>query len=273
MEATTLAPAEIARLRAERYAGVKAEHRTGRPLEIRQNEAGDWEFDGLASTWDRYDVEDCYGSYTEQFKSGAFDKTLAERDDTVLLVNHAGLPLARTTSGTLKLSVEEDHGLRALATLLATDPDVQQIVPKMQRGDLWQMSISFLAMRQEWNDDYTERTILEARLFDVSIVTWPMNPGTSATVRTEDLLTRLAEMRTEDLALELRSAGSDGLRSLMARVHERLGELVLPAGGGRALRVDQEPAAAPEPSQRDAAPTMSVHEARRHIDLMKVGRR
>jgi HK97 family phage prohead protease len=40
-------------------------------------------------------------SHDEVVRSSAFNKTLAERDDVRLLVNHDGVPLARTKSGTL----------------------------------------------------------------------------------------------------------------------------------------------------------------------------
>jgi HK97 family phage prohead protease len=52
-----------------------------------------------------------------------------------LLLNHDGLPLARTTSGTLKLR-EDKRGLHFEADLDPNDPDVQRIAPKVQRGDL-----------------------------------------------------------------------------------------------------------------------------------------
>ena len=37
------------------------------------------------------------GGYTETIARGAFTKTLSERPDVQLLINHEGLPLARTT--------------------------------------------------------------------------------------------------------------------------------------------------------------------------------
>ena len=94
------------------------------------------------------------------------------------------MPLARTRSGTLELS-EDDHGLRIRAQLDPTDPDVRSIIPKMKRGDLDKMSFAFIPTRQSWDDEekMPRRTITEAELYDVSIVTTPAYDGTSIGLR------------------------------------------------------------------------------------------
>lgn len=118
------------------------------------------------------------GMFREVIAPGAFKNALT-RDDVVFLINHDGLPLARTRSGTLALS-EDGRGLKMETLLIATDPDVERIVPKIQRGDLDKMSFAFRAIKQEWDDsgDIPLRTIIEAELFDVSIVTNPAYQGT-----------------------------------------------------------------------------------------------
>ena len=105
----------------------------------------------------------------------------------VFLINHDGLPLARTRSGTLKLT-QDDKGLRMETVLDAEDPDVQSIIPKMKRGDLDKMSFAFWPEVQEWDEsgDIPVRTIRKARLFDVSIVTTPAYDGTSIALRSLD---------------------------------------------------------------------------------------
>lgn len=193
----------MTRRRAERYAEVMRETRSFR-AEVRESDNGALHFEGHASTWDWYTVEDMFGEYEEQFVEGAFSKTLAERDDVVLLINHEGLPLARHP-GTLDIR-EDKRGLYTASDLEPADPDVQRIKPKMDRGDLSQMSIAFRAMKQEWNEDYTERRILEARLYDVSIVTSPANPYTSAGIRGIDALRVLASQDPEELMVAVRSA-------------------------------------------------------------------
>ena len=81
-----------------------------------------------------------------QSQRGAFTDTIS-RDDVVFLINHAGLPLARTHSGTLQLS-EDANDLKVRAFLDASDPDVCSIIPKMKRGDLDKMSFAFVPTRQ-----------------------------------------------------------------------------------------------------------------------------
>jgi hypothetical protein len=116
------------------------------------------------------------GWYTETVKPGAFKRTLGQAPDVRLLINHAGLPLARTTSGTLML--EEDHrGLRVSAQLDPTDPDVQSIIPKMRRGDLNQMSFGFSTIEDSWSQDMSQRSMIALDLNDgdASVVTYPAN--------------------------------------------------------------------------------------------------
>jgi len=124
------------------------------------------------------------GGFREKIAPGAFADSIRTAD-VRLLINHEGLPLARTKSGTLKLS--EDHaGLRFHAELDGSDPDVARIVPKMQRGDLNQMSFGFYTKRESWNRDDPKnavRTLLEVELFDVSLVTFPAYPQTGAGIR------------------------------------------------------------------------------------------
>ena len=101
--------------------------------------------EGYASTFNqKYDMY----FYNEEVAQGAFTKTLSESPDVRFLLNHDGLPLARTTSGTLELS-EDSKGLAFRTTLDATDPDVARIVPKMKRKDLNQMSFAFRTIKDE----------------------------------------------------------------------------------------------------------------------------
>lgn len=154
-------------------------------LEVRDGAEGP-SFEGVASVVDTpYEVRDMFGTYAETITAGAFNKTLKEKADVRLLVNHDGVPLARTKSKTLNLAA--DPHLRAVAPSLdPSNPTVQEIRSAMERGDVDQMSIGFQVVRQDWNKDYTERTIREVKLFDVSIVTFPASPTTSAAIRSLD---------------------------------------------------------------------------------------
>jgi HK97 family phage prohead protease len=127
------------------------------------------------------------GGWLETVAAGAGRRTLNARPDVRLLVNHEGLPLARTRSGTLLLE-ETEQGLMVVAPALdLRNPRVQELRSAMDRNDVDEMSFAFRVTRQEWNADYTERRIIEYALdvagSDVSIVTYPANPATVASLR------------------------------------------------------------------------------------------
>ena len=113
---------------------------------------------------------------------GAAAESVRSNDDVRLLVNHDGITLARTRSGTLELH-SDDTGLFVRAPLDRKSPTVQSLTSAMERGDMDEMSFAFRALDQEWNDDYTERRINEVKLYDVSVVTFPANPATVAQLR------------------------------------------------------------------------------------------
>lgn len=156
------------------------EFRAGLPVEIRSD--GDAiKVAGYAAVFE--EEADIGGMFREKIAPGAFKDAIG-RDDVVFLVNHEGLPLARTRSGTLTLK-EDKRGLFMETELDGSDPDVAQIIPKMRRGDLDKMSFAFIATRQEWDEtgDLPLRTVNEAQLFDVSVVTTPAYGGTEIGLR------------------------------------------------------------------------------------------
>jgi HK97 family phage prohead protease len=168
----------------KRSKGLGLERRTRgvQGLELRSGDAGVLRMTGYASlTNSPYAVTDFLGEYQETIQRGAFSNAVGT-DDVRLLLNHDGLPLARTKSGTLSLD-EDERGLRIDAQLDGDSPQVQSIASAMKRGDLDQMSFAFQALRQAWSPDYMQRNISEVKLFDVSVVTYPANPATSAALR------------------------------------------------------------------------------------------
>lgn len=159
---------------------MNIERRFALPVEVRK-EADSVRVQGHAAVFNQ--EADIGGYFREVFRPGAFARAIGE-DDIPLLIEHDGLPLARNTSGTLKLS-EDGQGLLIASELDAEDPDVRRIVPKMTRGDLNKMSIAFMPTRQEWDEtgDTPLRIVHECSLFDVSIVTSPAYDGTDIGLR------------------------------------------------------------------------------------------
>ena len=181
-----------------------SESKETRYFELRAEAAIDSEdlvFTGYASVFNSpYSVADSRGVYNEIVNPGAFSKTLNEQDDVKFLINHDGIPLARTKSGTLELR-EDEHGLFVKAELDEANPRVAEISSALKRGDLSEMSFGFHAIKDEFSDGGETRTLKELRLLDVSVVTWPANPATVGKIRGVDLgelQSTLAEVRNDE---------------------------------------------------------------------------
>jgi len=177
----------------------------------------DLTFEGYASLFDSpYPVHGGpeSGGWTETVDARAFDRTLKTSPDVVFLVNHDGLPLARTTSGTMSLATDST-GLKVRASFDPSNPRVSELASGMRRGDVSQMSCAFRTKRNEWTNEDTERRLLEVSLDrgDVSAVTNGANPSTSSSLRS---------LLTED---ELRGLSPDELRE----AHARIGGLLRPS--------------------------------------------
>lgn len=159
---------------------MKLETRGGISAEVRQDADG-LSVEGYAAVFGQ--ETDIGGFFREVIERGAFKDAIG-RDDVVFLVNHEGLPLARTRSGTLTLT-EDEHGLKISTRLDPDDPDVKAISGKMRRGDLDKMSFAFYPDVEEWDEsgDVPLRTIKRASLHDVSIVTTPAYEGTEIALR------------------------------------------------------------------------------------------
>jgi HK97 family phage prohead protease len=166
-------------------------------VEARQSDDGVMRLSGYAAVFNDASVP---LPFKERIAPGAFRKTLSEQPDVRLLVNHEGLPLARTKNGTLKLT-EDDRGLRFDADLADTQ-EARDIYTLVQRGDVDQMSFAFRVIRQKWNDNKSERTLTEVSLADgdVSVVTYPAYPTTTVEAREKisEALMALKEGRALD---------------------------------------------------------------------------
>jgi HK97 family phage prohead protease len=153
---------------------------TVQDVQARQAEDGVMRLSGYAAVFNDASVP---LPFKERIAPGAFRKTLSESPDVRLLVNHEGLPLARTKNGTLTLT-EDDIGLRFDAELADTQ-ESRDIYTLVGRGDVDQMSFAFRVIRQNWSKDKSERTLTEVSLADgdVSVVTYPAYPTTSVEAR------------------------------------------------------------------------------------------
>jgi HK97 family phage prohead protease len=153
---------------------------TVQDVEARQADDGTMRISGYAAVFNDSSVP---LPFVERIAPGAFRKTLTETPDVRLLINHEGLPLARTKNGTLTLT-EDSRGLY-MDAIIADTQEGRDLYTLIQRGDMDQMSFAFRVIRQKWNEERTERTLTELSLADgdVSVVTYPAYPTTSVEAR------------------------------------------------------------------------------------------
>lgn len=131
-----------------------------------------------------------FGMFREEIAPGAFTAAIT-KDDVRGLFNHDNnFVLGRNVSGTLRL-YEDSKGL---GFELHPDPRSQTIrdlvlIP-LERGDISQCSFQFTVNREFWVEpgkdprtDLPVRRVEDANLFDISIVTYPAYPQTTADVR------------------------------------------------------------------------------------------
>jgi HK97 family phage prohead protease len=170
---------------------------TVQDVEARQAEDGTMRLRGYAAVFNDASVP---LPFKETIAPGAFRKTLSETPDVRLLINHEGLPLARTKNGTLTL-IEDERGLFMDAEIADTT-EGRDLYKLVERGDVDQMSFAFRVIRQKWNEDRSTRTLTEVSLADgdVSVVTYPAYPTT--TVEAREALRTAIEAIKEGRALD-----------------------------------------------------------------------
>lgn len=133
---------------------------------------------GYAATYDQpYEVTDHRGTYSETMAAGAWKRTIKMGADIRFLINHEGVPLARTRSGTMKLTSDE-VGVLVDAELDPRQQRARDLFHAVERGDIDQMSVAFRVVREKWSQDRTQRSLLEVAGSDVSTVTYPANERT-----------------------------------------------------------------------------------------------
>jgi len=178
---------------ADHYPGhdeeEKSEIRTSPNAEVRTFDVQDLELrmDGDKPTVVGYGAvfnseSNDLGGFREYIAPGAFDGRL--EDDVRFLVNHdANLILARTTNGTLRLSVDE-KGLRYEADMPNTST-ARDLMELLKNGTISQSSFAFTVEEDSWEvkDGMNIRTIDKvSQLYDVSSVTYPAYNSASSSV-------------------------------------------------------------------------------------------
>ena len=173
-------------------------------LELRAAENGSEEnytVEGYASTFEPYVMFEMDGiQYKEQIDPQAFDE--CDMSDVIFCKDHAGTVFARTRNNTLELSID-DKGLFTRTDLSKTS-SAREMFEEIKAGMYDQMSFAFTVREDSYDRDTHTRTILRInKLYDVSAVSFPANPGTDIGVATRDYFNGVIEAeRAERLAQE-----------------------------------------------------------------------
>lgn len=135
-----------------------------------------------------YNSETVIGDwFREVIRPGAFTKTLRENPNIVALWSHdAGKPLARKSTGTLRL----DDGADGIGYEidLGAQTWADDAYESVRRGDVQGASFGFDVVKERWEFSSEPgtldlREILEAKLYEISPVTFPAYEQTSAEAR------------------------------------------------------------------------------------------
>ena len=182
------------------------EYRQAPMFEVRaaaEGEEKSYEVSGYATTFnDEYVLFESDGiQYKEQILADAIDEN-TDLSDVIFVKDHEGTVFARTRNNTLVLEKDE-HGLKVRADMSKT-PTAREAFEEIAAGMYDQMSFAFIVEEDAYNKDEHLRTIRKVKkMFDVSAVSFPANPGTDIGVATRDYFDGVIEAeRAERLAKE-----------------------------------------------------------------------
>lgn len=174
---------------------------------------------GYASTFEPYVLFEEDGiQYKEVIDPHAFDE--CDMSDVVFRIDHEGMVYARSSAGTLKVSVDE-HGLADEADLSKTE-NSRRLFEDIAAGNYPKQSFAFTVREDSYDKDTHTRTIKKIKkLFDVSPVSFPANPTTELDVATRSYFDGVIEIeRAERLKHEKRERAKKALE-LKIKIAER----------------------------------------------------
>jgi len=152
------------------------------------------------------------GGFREYIGSEAFEGRL--EDDVRFLINHDGMPLARTTNGTLRLSVDE-RGLKYEAKLNPNVSTSRDLMELLKDGTINQSSFAFIVEDDSWQikDGINVRTINKvSRLYDVSAVTYPAYNEASSSVALRSMEQWQEKEQAKKLEASLEAEKLEGIK-------------------------------------------------------------
>ena len=142
---------------------------------------------GYASTFEPYELFEMEGAhYMERIEPTAFDGT--DMSDVVFRKDHEGTVFARTSNGALKLEVD-GHGLLT-DTDLSRTASAREMFEEIKAKMYTQMSFAFVVDKDRIEKDSENRVYTRViehikKLYDVSPISFPANPGTDIYARSQ----------------------------------------------------------------------------------------
>jgi uncharacterized protein len=157
-------------------------------IEIRESENGTRTISGYAVKWDmKSESMGYWRRFKEQFKKGAFTDSLTGDDQRALWSHDTSQVLGRTKNGTLRL-FEDEIGLRFELDLPNTTVG-NDAYETIKRGDVDGVSFGFSMQKEEWDEsdpDNITRSIIKAKLYEISPVAFPAYPDSQVSARGHD---------------------------------------------------------------------------------------
>ena len=169
--------------------------------------------EGYATTFDDPYVlfSDGDRNFSEVVDRHALEGT--DISDVIFQYDHSGMVYARTKNETLQLSTDE-HGLKIRADLGSTEAS-RQMYEAISAGLVDQMSFAFVVDGEDYDKNTRTRTITHIKkLYDVSAVSIPANPGTEISARSAFEGYIEAE-RLEELEAEKRKEQIERIKNLL----------------------------------------------------------
>lgn len=175
---------------------------TTQKIELREDDSGKRTISGYAVKWElKSEVMGYSRRFREQFKKGAFVETLGSEDQRFLWSHDTSKVLGRTKNNTLRLS-EDEIGLRFELDLPSTTLG-NDTYESIKRGDVDGVSFGFQMRKQEMNEsdpNNVVRTVVQAKLLEVSAVAFPAYPDSEVSARGYDPIKQyVKEQETAEL--------------------------------------------------------------------------
>lgn len=196
------------------------EYRNLGTFETKSEEGSEFIVRGYASTFEPYFMYEEDGvQFFERIAPTAFED--ADMSDVVFLRDHTGRVLARTKNGALNLSTDT-HGLMSVTDLSLTSAS-KEMFEDIRTGNYSQMSFSFVVAKDGQHFEQEARKVTRvidriSKLFDVSAVSFPANPGTDIGVSYRDLFNGVIEARKAE---RLKAIRARKLLELKMKLYER----------------------------------------------------